>query len=407
MEEAMEKFGDPKQIAKDLSRQHLRRRRWLSALLKTSMALALTLLTLVIGYSAYWYIALSKPMEREPAPTPISSAAATLAAIQIAQDSYAQRIKSVQFQGRQTVRSYNSNKYEGEFTHTFEAASKGALYYSREVADERYGTKPDETRHSEDVWVFDGRTMRNLLTDWNGPVGSARAKETYGVSAYLRDKQFKPHDPDEMLHYGYKLDGVWIGDMLRRGKPTVEGTVADAQFGPLTVVRCDNKTSWGGRESVRLCLAPKLGWMAVKTETYQADARPPFALQVLRDTQRVVKIGDLWVTSEGRFRYAALGLGRRQEMGNQTRYFADIAFNNVPDSLFTVQYPAGTRFWTQATDAHPSMPTTLERYLAAPPVGEDSGFPLWTGVLIGAAAIGVVIGLTALGIKRRGQRLAA
>ncbi|MDQ2800114.1 MAG: permease prefix domain 1-containing protein, partial [Armatimonadota bacterium] len=103
MEEAMKKFGDPKEIGHELSKQHLRRRRWLSALLKTAMGTALTVLIVVFGYSAYWYFALSQPLEREPAPTPVASVAATLAAIQAAQDGYAHQIHSVRFQSTQTV----------------------------------------------------------------------------------------------------------------------------------------------------------------------------------------------------------------------------------------------------------------------------------------------------------------
>ncbi len=406
MEDAMKKFGDPKQIGSELSRQHLRRRRWLSMLLKTASCVALTLLVVTVGYTAYWYFALSRPMEQEAAPTPSPSASSTLAAIQAAQDGYARQIQSVRFQGSNTVRSYNGSKYEGEFTHAYEVASKGLLYYSREVADERYGTKPDETRHSDDVWIFDGRTMRDLLTEWNGPIGSTRARQTHGVSAYLPGGGFKPHDPDEVLQFGYKVDGVWIGDMLRRGRPTVEGTVNDAQFGPLTVVRCENTTHWGQGESVRLWLAPRLGWMSVKTETGVADGRPPFALQMVRETRRVVKVGALWVTSEGRFEYAALGLGRRQEIGNHRRRFENIAFNDVPDSLFVPHYPVGTRFWTLATDAHPSLPTTLAHYQEAPPVAADSVFSLWLYELAGVMAL-LGIGFAVLRARRRGRGLTA
>ena len=51
MEDAMKKFGNPKEIGGELSRQHLRRRRWLSALLKTAAGAALTLTVLMVGYS--------------------------------------------------------------------------------------------------------------------------------------------------------------------------------------------------------------------------------------------------------------------------------------------------------------------------------------------------------------------
>jgi len=407
MEDAMDKFGDPKQIAQDLSRQHLRRRRWLSALIKTVKVSALAVLMLCLGLTGYWYFGLSRPMEREVAPTPVASAAATLAAIQAAHDGYARQIQSVRFQGNNIVRSYNGNKFEGEFTHTYEAASKGPLYYSREIADERYGMKPDETMHSEDIRTFDGRTMRDLLTDWNGSAGSTRAKETLRISAYLPGGAFKPHDPGaEILQYGYKVDGVWIGDMLRRGKPVVEGTVSDAQFGPLTVVRCGNMTQWGQGKSARLWVSPRLGWVAVKTETQEAGGRPPFALQTVHETQSVVKVGTLWVTSDGRFEYGALGLGRRQEIGNQPRHFANITFNDAPDSLFVPRYPVGTRFWTLATDAHPSVPTTLEDYQAAPSVAEQSVFSLWLYELAGVALLSGV-GFAVLRVRRRGQRLMA
>jgi len=406
MEDAMRKFGDPKEIGGELSRQHLRRRRWLSALIKTVKVSALAALVLCLSLTGYWYFGLSRPMEQEPALAPVPSAAATLAAIQAAHDGYARQIQSVRFQGINTVRSYNGSKYEGEFTHTYEAASKGLLCYSREVADERYGIKPDETRHSDDIWIFDGRTMRAVRTDWNGPVGSARAKETYGVSASLPGGGFKPHDPDEVLQYGYKVHGVWIGDMLRRGKPRVEGTVANAQFGPLTLVRCRNRSKWGADEAVRLWLSPKLGWLAVKTEAVEANEPPPFALRTVYEARNVTRAGAFWVASGGRFRYDMLRLGRRQETTNHTQRFVDITFNDVPDSLFVPHYPVGTRFWTLATDAHPLLPTTLEAYQAAPPVAEQSVSSLWLYELFGCIVLGGA-GFAVLKARRRGRRLTA
>ena len=410
MEDAMEKFGDPKQIAKDLSRQHLRRRRWLSALLKTAAGVGLTLLVLVVGYSGYWYFALSKPMEREATPTPLPSAAATLAAIQAAQDGYARQIQSVRFQGSQTYHTYsiyNGNKVdEGQTKHTYEVASKGALYYSREVGDSRYGTKPNETTHTDEVWTFDGRAMRQVLTEWNGPVDSIRSRQTYHVSAYLPGGGFKPHGADEVLQWGYKVDGVWIGDMLRRGRPSVEGTVTDARFGPLTVMRCASTTPQGQREAVRLWLAPRLGWMAVKTDVQEPGGRSPFTLQATRETRQVVRVGALWVASEGQFKYNTLGLGRRQEVGNLPRHFTNITLNDVPDSLFVPHYPAGTRFWTQATDAHPSLPTTLEEYQAAPAVAEQNVSSLWLYELAGVVLLSGV-GFAVLRARRRGQRQTA
>ena len=406
MEDAMEKFGDPKEIGNELSKQHLRRRRWLSVLLKTAAGAALTLLIVTIGYSSYWYFALSRPMEQEAVPVPIASAATTLTAIQAAQDGYARQIQSVRFRGTSTGRSYFGNKYTGEFTHTYEVASKGSLYYSREVADERYGTRPDETSHSDDIYIFHGQTMREVMTDWNGPAGSARAKQTHGVSAYLPGGKYKPHDPDEVLQYGYKVGSAWIGDMLRRGQPVVEGIVIDAQFGPLTVVRCRNKTSWGTPETVRLWLAPNLGWLAVRSEIDLESAGPNLPIRQTRATRSVARSGPYWVTAEANLAGDYIALGRRQQLGKYPKHFTDIVFNDVPASLFVPNYPAGTRFWTLATDAHPSVPTTFERYQEAPPVAADSVFSLWLYELTGVIALGGV-GFAVLRARRRGRGLTA
>ena len=346
MEEAMEKFGDPKKIGNELSKQHLRRRRWLSVLLKTAAGAALTLLIVTIGYSTYWYFALSRPMEQEAAPVPIASAATTLMAIQAAQDGYARQIQSVRFRGTSTGRSYFGNKYTGEFTHTYEVASKGSLYYSREVADERYGTRPDETRHSDDVCIFDGRTMREVMTEWNGPPGSTRTKQTHGVSAYLPGGGYKPYDPDEVLQYGYKIHDTWIGDVLRHGRPVVEGTVMHPQFGPLTVVRCRDKAPWGPAETVRLWLTPRFGWMAVKIETQETSIRPNLPTRQVNETSTVTKVGPLWVATDGNLRVDYAALGYQQQLIDRPRHFADVAFNDAPDSIFSVQYPVGTHLWT-------------------------------------------------------------
>ncbi len=389
----MKKFGDPQKIGKELSRQHLRRRRWLSVLLKTTLGLTLTLLTAALGYSAYWYFALSRPIEREAALTPLASAASTLAVVQAAQDGYARQIQSVRFRGSNTVHHYNGSRDNGETTDAYEVASKGPLYYSREIGDSRYGTKPEETMHSEVVWIFDGQTMRQIYTGWNGSADSVRAKETYGVSAYLPGGGFKPHDPNAVLKYGYKVDGVWIGEMLRRGKPSVEGIVTDARFGPLTVVRCQNRTPWGSKEDVRLWLAPKYGWIAVKTETKETGARPPFGLEMVHQTNRLVKSGAFWVARAGQMRYSALALGRQQALGAFPQNFTDIVFNDVPDSRFVAHYPLETRFWTQATDAHPSLPTTMAHYLEARTRDTSNNSPWWLYVLVGFITLGAAASL--------------
>ncbi len=371
MEDAMEKFGDPKEIGNDLSRQHLRRRCWLAVLLRLTTGLALTLLTLVIGYSAYCYFALSKPMEREPAPTPITSAAATLAAIQTAQDKYARQIHSVRFTGSRMgeLRSgWNGWKHMGTFPETYEVASKGKMYYAHSVSDERYGTKSDETIHTEAVDIFDGQTMREVYTEWNGPVGSPRARRTHHVSAYLPGDH-QPFDPDEALQSGYKVHDAWIGDVLRRGAPVVEGTMSNARFGPLTVVRCRNTASWGSKETVRLWFAPKLGWMSVKTEITVGGSGllppmreigffPPVAppMRDIRETTSVAKVGTLWVTTEAQRRMDYLTAGRRVQIVNSPQHYADITLNSVPDSLFILHYPPGTQFWSHADETHPAMP---------------------------------------------------
>lgn len=404
MEEAMKKFGDPKEIGSELTKQHLRRRRWLSALLKTAMGAALAVLIGVVGYSAYWYVALSQPLEREPAPTPVASAASTLAAIEAAQDGYARQIQSVQFQGSQLVHAYYQGHGDRMETHAYQVAAKGDRYYSREVSDNRYGDGPGQISHEDDVYVSDGKTMRENLTEWNGPVSSALARQTHGGRFYLRDNNFKPHDPDGVLQYGYKVHGVWIGDMLRRGKPIVEGVVQNTQFGPLTVVRCRNMTSWGADEAVRLWLAPSRGWVAVKTETLEAFARPPFGLQTVHEARQMTKAGAFWMASEGRFHDDAIGAERRQEIADHPEHFSDIAVNDVPDSLFVVHYPVGTRILSEdfqkVSILQPSGQWKEDTSsFASNPASE------WPYLIAGLMALGAGVGFVVITRKRGGWHL--
>ena len=402
LEEAMKKFGDPKQIGSDLSRQGLRRRRWLSVLLKTAAGTALTLLIIVIGYSGYWYFAMSQPMEREAAPTPTTSAAATLAAIQAAQDSYAHQIHSVRFQGSQTVHAYYQGHGDRMETHAYQVAAKGALYYSREVENSRFGSKPDETSHSDDVYVSDGKTLREVLTEWNGPAGSLQAKETQ-VRAYLRDNKYKPFDPDEALQYGYKVHDAWIGDVLRRGSPVVEGAVMHPQFGLLTVVRCRNKTPWDQAETVRLWLAPKLGWMAVKTETKRGHS-PQFPEREVEETERITKVGAFWVTTQGKLHLDYLALGHRQPIIDRPRHFANIAFNTVPDSLFMVHYPVGTALWTGSGDATKLSVLRPSGQWEAQPLMNSPGIASrWPLALAGVIALAGIIGFAVRRVRQRGR----
>ena len=369
MEDAMKKFGDPKQIGGELSWQHLRRRRWLVLLLRLTTGLALMLLTFVVGYSGYCYFAMSKPVEQEAAPTPTASGAATLAAIQAAQDGYARQIHSVRLQvTRMGERrsGWNGWKSDGVFPQTYEVASKGEMYYSHSVRDERYGAKPDETMHSDDVNIFDGRTMREVYTEWNGPAGSPRARQTHNVSAYLPGDH-KPFDPDEALECGYKVHDAWIGDVLRRSHPVVEGTVNDAHFGTLTVVCC-REMAHGEPEMVRLWFAPKLGWMAVKTQINVSGSGllppireiyffpPPPPMRETREAVGVAKIGTLWVTTDARRRMDYLTGGRRVQIVNSPLHFANVTLNSVPDALFVSHYPARTRFWSHADETHPALP---------------------------------------------------
>lgn len=406
MEDAMKKFGDPKQIGGELSRQHLRRRRWLSVLLKTAAGVSLTLLVLVVGYSGYWYFALSKPMEREPTPTPIVSAAATLATIQAAQDGYARQIQSVRFQGVQEVHTFYQAHPDKMVPHTYQVAAKGDRYYSRDASTFRSGDSANPICHVDDVYVSDGRTMRENLVSWNGSESSHHRGERHGGIAYLRDNKFKPHDSDEVLQYGYKVHGVWIGDMLRRGMPTVEGTVTDSQFGLLTVVRCRNKTAWGADEAVRVWLAPKLGWLAVKTESSEAGARPPFALRTVYEARQFVKVGAFWAASEGRFHYDAVGAGRQQEIAAHPERFSDIAFNDVPDSQFVLHNPVGTRVLSvDFQNTFVRQPSGQWKKEAAFP--ESDSTSIWSHLIMGLTVLGAGVGYLVVMRKRRRPRLAA
>ena len=405
MEDAMQKFGDPKQIGGELSRQHLRRRRWLSALLKTVKVTALTLSIVTLGYSACWYFALSRPMEQEPIPTPIASAAATLATIQAVQDGYARQIQSVQFQGIQEVHAFYQGHPDKMVPHTYQVAAKGDKSYSRDVSNARFGDGLNQAYHADDVYVSDGHTLRENLTESNGRADVSLARQTHGYRVYLRDNNFKPHDADEVLQFGYKVHGIWIADILRLGRPRVEGIVSDARFGPLTVVRCRNRAKWGTDEAVRLWLSPKLGWMSVKTEAVEADAPPPFALRTVYEAQNVVRAGAFWVADEGRFHIDALGLGRRQEVADHTQRFTNIAFNDVPDSLFVPHYPAGTR----------ALSADFQTVSVLQPSGqwkeEPSDFvggsgPQWPLIL----AVMVVLGggiFAVLRVRRRGRGVTA
>ena len=405
MEEAMEKFGDPKQIGAELSRLSLRRRRWLRILLKTAGSLALTLLIGLLGYSAYWYFALSQPLESEAALTPILSASSTLAAIQDAQDGYARQVQSIRFEYTQSVHTYYQGHADKMVPHIYQVAAKGDRYYSRDISDDHYGDEPNQTSYVDDVYVSNGKIMRENLVEWNGSSSRRHIGERHGGIAYLRDNKFKPLDPDAVLQYGYKVHGVWIGDLLRRGKPHVEGTVMDTRFGPLTVVRCRNMTTWGSQEEVRLWLAPKFGWLAVKTETWLPYARPPFALQMVYETEKLIKSGRLWVTSVGKMRYAALGLGRQQALGDSSPHFTNIVFNDVPDSRFLLHDPVGTQV----------LSVDFQNTFVLQPSGQwkkepseyaSSFFSDWFYPLVGLAVFGVGLGLIVLTRKRQKRRLA-
>lgn len=408
MEEAMKKFGDPKEIGTELSKQYLSRRRWLSALIKLVKVSALAIFVTCAGLTGFWYFALSQPLKCEPSPTPISSATATLAAIQAAQDGYARQMHSVRFQSSQTIHAYYQGHGDKMVTHAYQVAAKGRLYYSREIADERYGLKPDETMHSADVYVSDGKTLREVLTEWNGPTGSPRARKTHSVSAYLRDNNYKPHEPDEALQFGYKVHDAWIADVLRRGNPVVEGTVTDPKFGLLTVVRCRNTTPWGQAETVRLWLAPQLAWMAVKTEMRETGLSPNLPTRVINETEDVAKAGAFWVTMDGKLQVDYAALGHRQPVVERPRHFADIAFNTVPDSLFAVHYPVGTMLWTGYGDnTKLSVLRPSGRWEAQPLMNSPGILSYWPFALVGLVTLGAVLTLAMMGIRRRGRRLTA
>ena len=403
-EDAMEKFGDPKQIAHDLSRQHLRRRRWLSALLKTAAGVGLTLLVLVVGYSGYWYFALSKPMEREPAPTPIASAAATLVAIQAAHDGYARQIQSVRFQSQQAIHEYYQGHGDRMTTHTYQVASKGNWYYSSEALDNRPIYGPAPTVPEYDVHVSNGKILREM-TERDSTADRLHGSKTYDNIVYLRDNRYKPHDPDEVLQYGYKVHGVWIGDMLRRGEPSVEGTVADVKFGPLTVVRCRNRARWGADEAVRLWLSPALGWLAVRTEVLDRGARPPLTARMVYEAQNVIRSGAFWVANAGHLRYGAVGLGRRQEIGDNPQRFTEIVFNDVPDAQFVTSFHAGTRMRSSDFQKDYVLQPSGQ-WKEEPGEFASSSGPQWPLILGGIVVLGSA-GFAMLRVRRRGTRLTA
>lgn len=174
--------------------------------------------------------------------------------------------------------------------------------------------------------IFDGQKRYNVLTE-----GLSGLKNNV-VHVNMGSKGGVSMLP---LSSGLHMSNKWLVDALRTGSYQVAGTSSDPQFGLLYQLTGSSDS----RRRVRLWLAPKYGFLAVRVEQGNPEVGN-HTLTVLK-VNRVEQHGSIWFPVAGSMQYLGFENGKQILLSERTYNISRLELNNVPDSLFTVEMKPG------------------------------------------------------------------
>ncbi len=162
-----------------------------------------------------------------------------------------------------------------------------------------------------------------------------------------------------ILNIGYQVFGQWVGDILRSGHYRLHGTEHHPNFGTLYRFSMEKKrgilsrvTGQNGVEKqIRFWLAPKYGFLAVRSDT---ETKSPAGHQrLVYRMARAERRGSVWFPVAGSKEWYSIKGNKETLLSKYQLTVNRFELNKVPDSLFRPQLQAGyhinesetQRFW--------------------------------------------------------------
>lgn len=142
------------------------------------------------------------------------------------------------------------------------------------------------------------------------------------------------------LFFGYQYINTWLVDVLRKGHYRIDGTVNDARFGLLYRIS-ETKTpgtfsrligSAPGLQATRFWLAPKYGFLAVRSEN-EVDSSQGHQLLVFQ-LKSLVKQDSIWFPTQGVMDAYSVEDGKNILLTETEVTVTKFKINNVSDDLF-------------------------------------------------------------------------
>jgi len=160
-----------------------------------------------------------------------------------------------------------------------------------------------------------------------------------------------------ILSIGYKVFGQWVCDILRDTECRLDGTEHHPDFGTLYRFSVEKKSGLLSRisnhgdtaEQVRFWLAPKYGFLAVRSESEVKSAARAVHQRLVLRMVRAERRGSIWFPVEGLREWYSIA-GSKEALLSQDRLIVNrFELNNVPDSLFRPNLKTGYYIRDNAT----------------------------------------------------------
>ena len=210
------------------------------------------------------------------------------------------------------------------------AFKDGKLYDHLTDLHDSFTVAPREFHSINRTWIYDGKSQYLINAE----------KTDQGVATYGNLQHHLAGDPGwPPLSFGYKYSLNWIGDILKHGA-VIEGAVNDPAYGPLIIVSAKYRDS-----NLRFWLAPKYGYVAVKTEAHTQYTGTVKLSTYSASGYR--EYGHLWMPTIGQFSGGRIENNKRSTFVTKAIRFSNIKINQTPDSLFAFKFPIGSALWDE------------------------------------------------------------
>ena len=219
-----------------------------------------------------------------------------------------------------------------------EHARKTLEPYYFELYKENVNHKVSE---SEDTWAFKGTKFASRWTDTDGMnfvrIGDAKGSTTYkevpGEVRYFQSSKSKAVHVEDILDFGFRVQGEWLADLLGSGSFKVAGHSTDPKFGDIVQITGELPKKM---MQVSLSLAPKFGWLAVNYEIKVPNImRQTFEIEETQVADGItfpVRVVKHWFMVKD---------GKDVPYMSDLRVVSDVRVNSVDDSVFTAPKSGG------------------------------------------------------------------